>query len=118
MNKKHKQLDKQIIKQLTLVCHLAQNEIDGFEWLTHLVDFSNVEQSLTIVCVFDNSANLETVKQSYQAEKLEMWIVEKLSQINVKLAKPKLQIVFDSEQACEAQQQGNWEKRLSHLKQH
>ncbi|MCU4677056.1 Fis family transcriptional regulator [Catenovulum sp. 2E275] len=109
MNKK---LDKKIIKQLTKVCHTAQIEIHGFEWLTHLVDLQNPDKSLTVICVFNTDESLLSAKNKGLLEQLNQWIMKELGDIGIKLHKPKLQIEFDTEQACEAQHQGNWEKRL------
>ena len=53
MRKSDKKIDNQIIKVLTDVCQSALEDIDGFVWLTHSVNFDKFPQSLKITCVFN-----------------------------------------------------------------
>lgn len=116
MNKKQiKKTEKQIIEQLTKVCHLALAQIEGFVWLTHTVDYDQLESSLMVVCVFDTQASASQAQLKQQQITLKNWIVEHLKTINIYLNKPDKQIKLDNEQACEAQHQGNWQVRLEQL---
>ena len=110
--KQIKQLDKQIVKQLTQVCHLAQNEIDGFVWLTHTVDYANLDKSLNVIFVFETSEQQKSAEHE-NANKMKAWVVEHLQPLNIKLSNIDKQIQFDSEQACDAQHNGNWQHRLA-----
>lgn len=112
--KQIKQLDKQIVRQLTQVCHLAQNEIDGFVWLTHTVDYTNLDKSLKVIFVFTTS-ELQTCAEAESANKMKAWVVEYLQALEIKLNNADKQIQFDSEQACDAQHNGNWQHRLACL---
>lgn len=113
MRKTDKKVDNQIIKQLTWVCEFALKEIEGFQWLTHTVNYQRFPQSLLITCVFDNDLNLTQFMNSTAPEKLRGIINEKLAEIKIKLPNVKQQITYDSEQSCQRQHQGNWTKRLS-----
>ena len=53
MRKMDKKRDNTIIAALTQVCHVAQDEGNGFQWLTHSVNYQNFPDSLTVVCVYD-----------------------------------------------------------------
>ncbi len=108
--KQIKQTEKQIVKQLTQVCHLALAELDGFCWLTHLVDYQNINASMQVVCVFQTEEDINNLEENKQ--KLINWVEAYLKQINIKLARPARQIQFDSEQACAAHHQGDWDRRL------
>lgn len=110
--KQIKQLDKQIVQQLTQVCHLAQNEIDGFVWLTHTVDYANLDKSLKVIFVFATTEQKASAEHE-NADKMKAWVVEYLQPLGIKLNNADKQIQFDSEQACDAQHNGNWQHRLS-----
>ncbi|WP_143872450.1 Fis family transcriptional regulator [Catenovulum sediminis] len=113
MRKADKNTEKRIIKQLTQVCHLAQADIAGFVWLTHLVNYQCFPDSLQIVCVFDTQQHLENALSEQKEQVLIKWITQFLSAADVNLVKPEKQIHFDSEQACQLHHQGNWQLRLS-----
>ncbi|WP_318443543.1 hypothetical protein [Photobacterium leiognathi] len=53
MRKMDKKRDNTIVAALTQVCHTAQEEGNGFQWLTHTVNYQNFPDSLTVVCVYD-----------------------------------------------------------------
>jgi len=49
MRKTDKKLDNQLIKLLTEVCETALEDFSGFQWLTHIVDYSNFPKSLKVI---------------------------------------------------------------------
>ncbi|WP_016956977.1 hypothetical protein [Catenovulum agarivorans] len=110
--KQIKQLDKQIVRQLTQLCHLAQNEIDGFVWLTHVVDYTNLDKSLKVIFVFATTEQ-QVRAEAENANTMKTWVVEYLQALEIKLNNVDKQIQFDSEQACDAQHNGNWQHRLA-----
>ena len=59
MRKSDKKLDNQLRLVLTDVCETALKEVEGFQWLTHVVNYSNFPQSLRVVCVFDTNENFD-----------------------------------------------------------
>ncbi len=113
MRKSDKKLDNQIIKALTEVCHHALEDIDGFQWLTHTVNFDNVEQSLKVTCVFDSNRQLADYAKSNNKNYLVQLIASKLANIGLKLSNVNNQVELDSEESCRLYHAGNWQKRLS-----
>jgi hypothetical protein len=113
MRKSDKKIDNQIIKSLTEVCQSALEQIDGFEWLTHTVNFDNFPDSLKVVCVFDSNKKLAGYLKSSNSKHLALLIADSLADIGIKLNSVKNQIELDSEENCTLYHAGNWHKRLS-----
>ncbi|NVK25911.1 MAG: Fis family transcriptional regulator [Gammaproteobacteria bacterium] len=113
MKKSDKKFDNELRKSLTSLCDNELKCIDGFEWLTHTVNFSNIQASLKIVCVFDTNQHLNRFLSSSEKPKVESCILNVISDLNIKLKKPSKQLVFDSEENCHQFNYGNWAVRLS-----
>ncbi|BDX06933.1 Fis family transcriptional regulator [Planctobacterium marinum] len=113
MRKSDKKRDNILRKVLTLVCESALKDIQGFCWLTHIVNYDNFPKSLRIVCVFDSNADLDNYLLSDNNEYLQSIIASELSQIDIKLDNITNQILFDTEENCAEQHQGNWSRRLA-----
>ncbi len=113
MKKTDKKRDNQIRQVLTQVCDAALESIDGFESLTHTVDYQHFPQSLQVICVFDTDAAMMMFLSSPHKKRIEHDIAARLAEINVKLKTPEDHIHFDTEQQCDAQHNGNWARRLS-----
>ena len=113
MRKSDKKIDNQIIKTLTEVCQSSLEKIDGFEWLTHTVNFDNFPDSLKIVCVFDSNKKLASYLKSDDSKYLASLIMDSLADIGIKLNSVENQIALDSEENCTLFNAGNWHKRLS-----
>lgn len=92
MTKTEKKLDATIIRQLTLACEEAKPLTQGFEWLTHEVNFKKFPQSLSITCMFDSWEN--TTLQNNQ-EVLRDLCVKYLSQEKVKISSTQIQFSVD-----------------------
>jgi len=113
MRKSDKKIDNQIIKVLTQVCESALEDIAGFEWLTHTVNFEKFPNSLIVTCVFNSNVALANCLKSSSSKDLMNLIESSLAEVGIVLADVKKQIVLDSEENCTAQHAGNWRKRLS-----
>lgn len=113
MRKSDKKLDNQIVKALTQVCHSALDDIDGFKWLTHTVNFDKFPDSLKIVCVFDSNITLATYLKSSDNNGLASMISSSLADIGIELKSAKNQIELDSEENCTLYHGGNWRNRLA-----
>jgi len=112
MRKSDKKMDNQLRLVLTDVCEAALKEIDGFQWLTHLVSYSRFPQSLKVVCVFDSNDNL-TIFMSNSGEKaLASLIQKKLREVGVNIKDMSAQVVYDTEENCELEHKGKWSERL------
>lgn len=115
MKKTDKALENTIIKVLTQVCEESLKAVDGFQWLTHLscksgVSYKNFPRSLTVICVFETQDQITELMNSPQHEYLINNLVDQLSGAGIQL--PKKHIKFDSEEACNLEHAGNWNRRL------
>ncbi len=119
MRKSDKKIDNQLRLVLTDVCENALKEINGFQWLTHLVNYDNFPQSLNIVCVFDSNENLalflEHSNDSNQRNMLNALIQRALNDCAIKLKNINNHVHYDSEERCLQSNNGNWAERLAKL---
>ncbi len=113
MRKSDKKIDKQLCQQLTEVCSKALENIEGFQWLTHVVNYSNFPKSLRVICVFDTNQHLDSYLQSTNPDYLQSLINIALAELNIKLNNIANCVVLDTEQNCQQQHKGNWAMRLS-----
>jgi len=113
MRKTDKKMDNQLRLVLIDVCETALKEIAGFQWLTHLVNYSHFPKSLKVVCIFDTNDNLSDFMSNGSRKCLEASIQLKLNDISVNVKNVSDHIAYDTEQNCEYQHNGNWAKRLS-----
>ncbi|SEF80192.1 hypothetical protein [Marinobacterium lutimaris] len=114
MRKTDKKTDNAIRLALTEACEIALTRHPGFEWLTHLVDYNRFPESLTVVCVFDTTANLAKTDQ----QALSTLILDKLAASNIRVNNPRRLVRCDSEESCLAQHDGRWHERLSRFTVH
>ncbi|PCJ30127.1 MAG: Fis family transcriptional regulator [Gammaproteobacteria bacterium] len=98
---------------LTQVCETALKEIDGFQWLTHLVNYSDFPKSLKVICIFDTNEKLLAFTTSSDNNVLRAAILSKLNGIGIKLKSVDSHISYDSEESCAKQHNGNWANRLT-----
>src|SRR5690554_6362339 len=112
MRKSDKKTDNNIRKTLTNVCEIALEQVDGFKWLTHFVNYDNFTESLAIVCVFDTISDLAKAKVTKHDDFLVSLIVESLLDEGIKLRDASQTVTFDTEEACAHEHGGNWAKRL------
>ena len=113
MRKSDKKIENQIIKTLSQVCESGLEEIAGFEWLTHTVNFEQFPDSLKITCIFNNNKDLACYLNSTNSIDLKQVIEDSLQDIGIKIKNANKQIILDSEENCTLQHAGNWRQRLS-----
>ncbi|WP_286235397.1 Fis family transcriptional regulator [Thalassotalea sediminis] len=112
MRKTDKKIDNQLREVLTDVCEVALLNIDGFKWLTHLVNYKNFPQSLQVVCVFDSDEHLAHYLQSPDNNNLAKMVQHALQKLKINVKNMSNHIRYDTEQRCEQQHAGNWAQRL------
>ena len=105
-------MENQLRTVLTEVCEAALKEIEGFQWLTHFVNYSKFPGSLKVVCIFDTNANLASYMLMIDEGKLNVLVQEKLFAIGVNLKDIKRHLVFDTEEDCDKYHDGKWIDRL------
>jgi len=112
MKKSDKKLENTLVESLTGVCDEALKGVDGFQWITHLVNYRAFPSSLLIVCVFDTNDALSRLLASRKDEYLRSLIKEALSAVGIPIKNIQSQVSFDTEEACEAEHGGKWSKRF------
>lgn len=111
--KTDKKIDNNIRKTLTNACEIALEQVDGFKWLTHFVNYDNFPESLAVLCVFDTKADLAKARVTKHDDFLISLIVESLLSEGIKLKDARRAVTFDTEEACAHEHGENWAKRLS-----
>ncbi len=116
MRKSDKKLEKSIVSALTAACEDDLKNYEGFQWLTHIVNFNSFPDSLSIICVFDTQKNLIKITGSNAVSDIKSAIESRLLSNNIKVKNIKRRIVFDTEDACENEHSGSWNRRFEGLK--
>lgn len=112
MNKTVNKLDNNVVKALTLACESAKESVPGFEWLTHRADYSNFPGSLVVTCVFDNNQALHHAQIEKLDVEIRKLIQNQLLKAGILLKDARRHVCFDTEEACLAENKGNWKTRL------
>ncbi|WP_286237915.1 Fis family transcriptional regulator [Neptuniibacter halophilus] len=115
MRKTDKKLERSIVLALTDACEEDLKAYEGFQWLTHLVNFHAFPESLTVICVFDTQDNLKKTIGNEAVEQFKAAIETRLLSQQIRVKDIKKRILFDTEEACDAEHEGNWNKRLEGL---
>lgn len=108
MRKTDRKIDNTLRVVLTEVCEIAQVQYQGFEWLTHFVNYHDFPASLSVVCVYDTNNNLKKTDR----EGICMLIKEKLAAVNVDFRNIHQQVSFDTEENCQHENNGKWHERF------
>jgi hypothetical protein len=112
-SKTEKKIDKNVCAALTKACEHFLGNIIGFQWLTHQANYSDFPGSLLITCVFDSQENQKKTIDSGNHTQMSKIIQVELLKIGVKLKNPRLQIIYDSEERCNTEHDGDWNQRLA-----
>ncbi len=112
MKKTDKKRENQIRDTLTDICDYALDHFEGFEWLTHRVDYARFPKSLKIICVFDTNDNLKEFMKNHQREFNDK-IKTEMAAIEAPIADTGRQIKYDTEQKCQEMNGGHWGDRLA-----
>ncbi len=112
MKKTDKKRENAIRQVLTDLCDEALDLYEGFEWLTHRVDYSRFPKSLKVICVFDTNANLKEFMKNHQRAFNDK-IQKGLGAVEAPIADTGRQIKYDTEENCEVMNGGDWGDRLA-----
>lgn len=112
MRKTDKKIDNTIRQALTNACEVALDRVEGFKWLTHLVNYNNYPESLAVICVFDSNSDLAKARTAQEDELLRVLIKENLVSAGIVLSDVRKQISFDTEEACAKEHAGKWAERF------
>lgn len=105
-------LERQLVASLTEACEQAKAEVVGFVWLTHCVDYQHFPESLVVVWVFDTDAHLASALKGEAKQRLHDLTANALAEAGVAIDNVARHIDFDSEQACQRTDGGDWQRRL------
>lgn len=94
MTKTDKKRDKAIREALTEACEIALQRNDGFQWLTHEVDYKRFPQSLSVTCVYATNAELKAADTASLCQ----IIGEQLAGIGIAFKDIQRQVGFDTEE--------------------
>jgi hypothetical protein len=108
MRKTDKKIENALRVVLTEVCDAAQRQYEGFEWLTHFVNYDDFPGSLSVICVYDTNENLS----ESDLTGVRSLIFEKLIAIDIKLKDVRRQVRFDTEENCKSEHNGKWHERF------
>lgn len=111
MRKTDKKIERALVEALTEVCEAALDRVPGFLWITHFVNYSNFPDSLMIVSVFESDEQLRLARVNAEDRWLSTLIQQKLTRLDVSTRKTREQIRFDTEEACQREDNGNWHER-------
>ncbi len=103
MKKTDKKIENAIRIALTDVCNIALDEVPGFKWITHFVDYNAFPSSLIIICVFGTKQELTAALSDRFDDVLRRLIVSKLGAANIQCKNSQQFVRFDSEETWEVQ---------------
>ena len=108
MTKTEKKIEKSVIQELTRVCEIAKVDVDGFEWLTHTVDYEDFPRSLKVYCIFGSDMEIKQAIDSGKSELIHDLIRNEFELIDIVFKDISAHVVFDTECGF---------KRITHSKQ-
>ena len=108
MKKTDKKIDNALRRALTEACDMALEKHAGFLWLTHFANYQDFPESLSIVCIFDTNEQLSKANLN----ELRAIIKAKLTSIDIIVKNINQRVVFDTEENCEKENNGNWKERF------
>ena len=97
MKKSDRKTENQIVKALNAVCDTLTDDVEGFCWLTHFVNYANVLQSLRVVVVFDTDQALSNAESSGLRKSISALVLEQLENNMICVANSSKTVSFDSE---------------------
>ncbi|POF44349.1 hypothetical protein B0D71_06065 [Pseudomonas laurylsulfativorans] len=106
-------IERRLVATLTEACEMAKAEIVGFQWLTHVVDYARFPASLKVIWVFDTQVDREQALTKGQGDRMVEFTAMALAEAQVQLGPVAAHVLFDSEEACQRDNAGNWQQRLS-----
>ena len=85
MRKSDKKTDNKLRVALTEVCDFALENVLGYQWITHTVNYDAFPASLQVTCAFSSQQAIDDLRQSQQDLALKKEIAQKLSVMSVKI---------------------------------
>ncbi|HCV41407.1 hypothetical protein N8H41_21280 [Pseudomonas vlassakiae] len=105
-------LERELVACLTDACESAKAEILGFSWLTHRLDPDDFPASLRISWVFEREADKTAALAGKAQARMLALTAQALDEAGVQLDHVAWHVRFDSEEACNRNHAGDWNRRL------
>ncbi|MFT6528893.1 MAG: hypothetical protein ACJAZB_000525 [Psychrosphaera sp.] len=117
MRKSDKKIDNQIRAILTELCEVYFEDVPGFKWLTHVVNYAAFPNSLRVICVFESKqqvAHFLSLDNQVKVNPLSALSVlnKQLNAIGINTKKLDNLIQYDSEDCCLHDNHGHWAERI------
>ncbi|MCB2251542.1 hypothetical protein KTQ74_06525 [Pseudomonas chlororaphis] len=108
-------IERRLVASLTDACETAKAQIDGFAWLTHVVDDAAFPASLHVVWVFATQADKARALASGQGTRMLELTARALAEAGIELPALAAHVQYDSEEQCRRVSGGDWQRRLARL---
>jgi hypothetical protein len=99
MRKTDRKMENRIRTSLTEVCEHALFHIQGFQWLTHHVDYQRFPESLRVICVFNTNESLAEAFSRGDDDRLRQLVNRRLLDIGIRLSDIETAVSFISEES-------------------
>ncbi len=106
-------LERELSRTLTDACEAAKAELVGFSWLTHEVDYARFPESLQVTWIFATEAQKAQALADGQDRLMRTLTREALAAAGIEMDALPAAVHFDSEEACDRLDGGNWRQRLA-----
>ncbi|MGM0953041.1 MAG: hypothetical protein ACQEW7_08680 [Pseudomonadota bacterium] len=110
------QMERQLIVSLTEVCEAAKAQIPGFDWLTHDNGNHEFPAGLRVTWIFDTQANLDRALANGDDQRMRELTRVALEETGIEFQLIPACLQFDSEEACQKSQGGDWLARLAQIR--
>ncbi|WP_037048769.1 hypothetical protein, partial [Psychromonas sp. SP041] len=94
MRKSDKKIENKLRVALTEVCDFALDNISGYQWISHTVNYDVFPASLQVTCTFSSQQAIDDLKQSQQDLVLKKEITKTLSAVGIKIVDMNKQVTF------------------------
>jgi hypothetical protein len=106
-------IERQLSSSLTEACEAGKAEIVGFSWLTHEIDHGRFPESLQVTWIFTTEAQKAEALAQGQDVLMRTLTRAALDEAGIDMEKLIAPVRFDSEEACQRADGGDWQRRLS-----
>ena len=94
MRKSDKKIENKLRVALTEVCDFALDNISGYQWISHTVNYDAFPASLQVTCAFSSQQAIDDLKLSQQDLVLKKEITQTLSAVGIKIVDMNKQVTF------------------------
>lgn len=105
-------IERRLSAALTHACEQAKHQLPGFCWLTHEVDYQRFPESLVVTWVFDTHPHLANALKGEARRCINDLTAEALVDAGVDVGDAAKHLDLDSEEACQREHGGDWQRRL------